>query len=874
MRKPAPTSAPKIARRRRAPLLAALALVLLSVAADASQHSRQPDQALAAGTPLVDALLTLQQRGLKLIFTNQTVRPDMRVHETPRADTPRGVLAQLLTPHGLAAREGPNGTVVVVAAAPPTTGSPHVLSGTVRSRGDGLPLAGVLLEVVETGERTTSAADGSFQLPLPGAGPYSVDVRRRGFVIEHLAGLGPNSNGGASSDLEVLLDPAPLTEEEVLVTPSRVSLLRDQPASPLALSRGEILALPHLGNDLFRALSLLPGVTGNDVSAEFHVRGGRSDETQVLLDGQELYEAFHLKDFDNALSIVADTTLESVDLSTGGFPVEHGDRMAGVLDMNTRTPARPRSAHVGISPFSLDLGGSGLYADDRGGWLLQGRRGAIDLVDRLLGPERPQFWDLFAKLDHQLTRGQNVRLNFLHSDDELEFEETGVDGFKSRETKYQSTYLWLTHQALIADDLLVESALSRSRVDRVRRGVELEDDAQFDIDDRRDLLVAGLRQDWSWFATPSHSLKWGFELRDFESIYDYSGIFDFDNPLAVIRTNPESSATAFMGRFEADHRSLYLSDRVRLGNVALELGLRHDHHTLTDEGVLSPRLNLALDLAPSTVVRASWGRFTQSQRPYELQVEDGETTFDPVERSEQRVLGVERLFGEGGRRTTTLRIEAYRRDIENPLQRYENLYEPINTFPEVEPDRVLIRPSSSRARGLELFVRSRGERFTWWANYAWSNIEDVMNGRRVPRRFDQPHALNLDLDIVLGVRWTLNLAWRYHTGWPTTPLSLQEVVVLRPDDTGELEEETLFLPVLGPPFSDRLPDYHRLDLRASRRWTRGPVEFTFFVDVQNAYDRRNVSGFDFEIDEDEGLLIPNQETWAQVLPSIGIRLDF
>ena len=273
-------------------------------------------------------------------------------------------------------------------------------------------------------------------------------------------------------------------------------------------------------------------------------------------------------------------------------------------------------------------------------------------------------------------------------------------------------------------------------------------------------------------------------------------------------------------------------------------------------------------------MRASWGRFTQSQRPYELQVEDGETTFDPVERSEQRVLGVERLFGEGGRRTTTLRIEAYRRDIENPLQRYENLYEPINTFPEVEPDRVLIRPSSSRARGLELFVRSRGERFTWWANYAWSNIEDVMNGRRVPRRFDQPHALNLDLDIVLGVRWTLNLAWRHHTGWPTTPLSLQEVVVLRPDDTGELEEETLFLPVLGPPFSDRLPDYHRLDLRASRRWTRGPVEFTFFVDVQNAYDRRNVSGFDFEIDEDEGLLIPNQETWAQVLPSIGIRLDF
>ena len=47
--------------------------------------------------------------------------------------------------------------------------------------------------------------------------------------------------------------------------------------------------------------------------------------------------------------------------------------------------------------------------------------------------------------------------------------------------------------------------------------------------------------------------------------------------------------------------------------------------------------------------------------------------------------------------------------------------------------------------------------------------EDEIAGERFPRGFDQTHALNLDLDYRLGDHWTLNLAWRYHTGWSTTP---------------------------------------------------------------------------------------------------------
>ena len=231
------------------------------------------------------------------------------------------------------------------------------------------------------------------------------------------------------------------------------------------------------------------------------------------------------------------------------------------------------------------------------------------------------------------------------------------------------------------------------------------------------------------------------------------------------------------------------------------------------------------------------------------------------------LIGLERVFSRGGDRSLALRVEAYRRDIENPRPRYENLYEPLNTFPEAEPDRFRIAPGRSLAEGIELFLRGReGKRFGWFVNYAYAATEDRIDGLWVPRRYDQRHTVNVDLDYRLGEHWRLNLAWRFHSGWPTTPLDVEV----------EVDEEGMeqFVPVLGELNSKRLPDYHRLDLRASREWKVGGGKLGFFVDVQNLYDRDNVAGFCVEIDEEEGTAIFVTEFWAGILPSVAITYEF
>jgi hypothetical protein len=49
--------------------------------------------------------------------------------------------------------------------------------------------------------------------------------------------------------------------------------------------------------------------------------------------------------------------------------------------------------------------------------------------------------------------------------------------------------------------------------------------------------------------------------------------------------------------------------------------------------------------------------------------------------------------------------------------------------------------------------------------------------------------------------------------------------------------------VIGAPYATRLPAYHRLDVRVTRRWTLPWGEVRAFLDVFNAYDRVNLLGY-------------------------------
>ena len=818
------------------------------------------------GRPVADVLRDLQSGGLAIVFTGEVVRSDMRVRVEPSSRDPRTMLDEILAPHALDAREGPDGVLVVVASGA-LGESPLRVEGRVIAVGDRRGVPGAAVRVVETGDAVTVDAAGGFSLEGLAAGRHTLEVVAAGYLDQR---VNVSVGEGPAPRVVFRLHPQPHLEEEIVVRPSRLTLLDERPGSSFSLGRDDIDRLPHLGDDVFRATSMFPGTAANDVTAQFSVHGGRRDEVKILLDGQELYEAHHLKDYDSALSIVPAQALRSADLSTGAYAASQGDRMSGVLDLRTSDPPPGRRHVVGASVLDLQASSAGTFAGGLGGWLVTGRRGSIDLANRFLDDEDPSFWDVLGKMEIDTGAGL-LSARALVASDELEVDKSNEEGFERLENDYRSSYGWITHQFAPGAHLLVETLTSWADIRRDRGGVASEEEGSFTLRDQRDLDVLGLSQSWSYHPGGRHLARWGGELRRYDAAFDYAKALDPELVILAPFSPPRLTEHAFDGDVEGDHLGVWASDRATLGDrVTAEAGFRFDRHTASGDEVWSPRLNLAWKVGERGVLRGGWGRFFQSQRPYELQVEDGRESLFTAELSEHSVLGYETLLGANGAGLEAARLEIYRRDVEAPRPTFENLLEPLNVFPETEPDRVLVSPERRTAEGVELLLRGRrGDRFAWWMAYSYARARDRVAGVAVPRSLDQPHTLAVDLDRRLGRRWNLNLAWRYHTGWPTTPV--EAVRIPDPEDSeaaGELAA------VFGALRSARLALYNRLDLRASRHWNAPRGRVTLFIDVQNLYDRRNLAGFDVELDEDAGAVLLEEERWPGIFPSMGLSWEF
>jgi len=86
---------------------------------------------------------------------------------------------------------------------------------------------------------------------------------------------------------------------------------------------------------------------------------------------------------------------------------------------------------------------------------------------------------------------------------------------------------------------------------------------------------------------------------------------------------------------------------------------------------------------------------------------------------------------------------------------------------------------------------------------------------------DQTHNLNVVASRAVG-KWRFGARVQLVSGTPYTP-----------NDTP-----------LGPasPFSESLPGFFQLDVRADRRWARCWGDIALYIDIQNATNTRNIEG--------------------------------
>ena len=657
---------------------------------------------------------------------------------------------------------------------------------------------------------------------------------------------------GIASCLDVSAqdDTKPVQLDEIVVTPGRFAI-DDGTPSKLSLSKQRIEQFPLVDNDVMRAAHIFPGVVASDYSARFSVRGGEKDDVLVRLDGMELFNPYHLQDFGGAVSLVGLDLIQRVELLMGGFPAEYGDKMSGVFDITTKEGDIEKvSANFGLDLINTTAMVEGPLSE-KGSWRLSARRGYVDLILALIDLDedyKPQYADVYSKLTYAPTQKDTLTLNGLYGWDKNRIRQGDPDN--NLDSRYDNLTVWTRWRhrfgtANWSDVFVFGGSAAHDR----QTGA-----ADFDV---RSFRFFGAKTEFTAGFLDKHLFRSGIEWRWMIAQYDYDvqerqpGIDRYTRVLADL----EGSGSEIKA---------FLQDEWQLHpKLALNVGGRYVFQDYRAAGIQSyeigPRVALAVRPTEKLVLRGAWGIYHQPIVMMNIPVEDNVQTVGRAEQAIHYILG-----GEYHPNANFLfRLEAYYKTLDNLSGRLREFGRQTQIF---------IPPESGGAKGVDVFVtHAVSNRLTWGVSYAYTVAKESAGGETFFRQSDRRHSVALSSSHQLSRGWHLYLTWRFHTGEPRTPLT--HTLVSQPG--GGIACDRQF----GTTHSERLPPYHSLDFRFTKRSPYSRWELTWYFQILNLYNRSNIDQYAFSErrDEETGMLLGceiDEEPMLPILPTLGISVAF
>jgi outer membrane receptor protein involved in Fe transport len=219
------------------------------------------------------------------------------------------------------------------------------IRGTVTDAKTGEPLPGANILVKGTYYGAASDEDGTFIIPGISPGSYDLEISMMGYTMQLYSGI--DVKAGETRILDVKLEPTILAlGQEITVMGERPIIDADATSSSVSVSASD------LENSIVESVAdIVARQTGVTKSGdnEIHIRGGRVDEGQFIVDGLSIKDP--LTGATNSL-YVNPNAIEELEFITGGFNAEYGQAMSGIIDVKLKEGA-------------IDLEGSVRYKTDK-----------------------------------------------------------------------------------------------------------------------------------------------------------------------------------------------------------------------------------------------------------------------------------------------------------------------------------------------------------------------------------------------------------------------------------------------------------------------------------------------------------------------------
>ena len=542
--------------------------------------------------------------------------------------------------------------------------------GTITNQSTHSPVASAEIklegELLSSARTTATDADGRFSFAGLSPGRYTVIVSADKFAAERIViELAPRSTQQLDFELGLL----PTVREQITVQ-SRMKLLDETAAATIStVNREQISELPTARRTQITEIvtPFIASAVGSHDNL-VHLRGNELS-LNTFINGVSFYDNTHQL----LTPGLAPDVIQSVNVITGGFPAEFGNRFGGILDVVTRSGFDANnhgSVTLGASTFqrhnaAFDYGGH----TERFGYFVYAQ--AFESGRFLNTPEPTLLHDfgkgsrVFAQLDYRPSASDFFKLTLTGGGTNFELPNTAEDEEHGRDffqrNREQTAVLSWDHF------FSTSSALSTSLYERLAsaRLVPTNDPQSIQAGGLRNDITVGAKSDYSLYLGARHTIKAGIDVMALRLRED----FFFDPREDEI----EIEQFDFRGRRTGEQASGYFQDQIRLfRNFTANLGLRYDQYSLATSGqALSPRVNLAYALPGArTVLHFAYNRFF-SPPPIENQLLSGRLGHEgrppQISRSHHYEAGVSHAI----RDRLVLRLSGYVRTDKNSFETTE-----------------------------------------------------------------------------------------------------------------------------------------------------------------------------------------------------------
>ena len=717
------------------------------------------------------------------------------------------------------------------------------IEGTVYNNDTKAPLAGAEVLILQTDERQKTDENGKFVFSAVPEGTYTLITTVPETELIQRTSVTVVAGENQETEIYVATEPVRLEGVEVIDKSAPKTVTKK------SIQADEITRLPGTAGDALRALPAIPGIgVANDFSGALYIRGGSDEDNLYYFDRVPVGYPYH---FGGIVSSLSSEIIDKIDVYAGGYGVEYGVDSQAVIDISSKNNSPTNFS----GKFNLNL----LFSEgllqgkigEKGFWYAAGRRSYIDLFLGSLSFDAgsflafPRFWDYQLKAGYDLSEKHQLFFNLFASGDRfaLKLDGENVDedfrGNTSFESGFEGAGIHL--RSFLTERLTSFLSITRS-------------DFLFDVNFGPALSLNidapsyTVREDLAYELNPKHRLESGLILGlepgqvtgTFTRIPD-EGEVDYD-----IRFEEKVPLDEYVRgqRIEG-----YLQDRYTLlPFLSVVFGLRFDYFNRTDELSIQPRGSLLIELPNRSELQFAYGIYNQTPIPALLSPTIGNPALKSS-RASHYILELKRQLSQD----TEIKMAAY--------------YKDLTGLATTDEEAAYLNQGVGYAQGTEIFLRhQRGDRFFGWISYAYalSKRRDRIGEPYRPYSFDQTHVATLAASYNLTPTWEFGAKWQYRTGNPYTPVEDAKI------QFDPRNGKPIYIPIYAETNSNRLPAYHRLDLRVSKIFQLSGWRLGIFLELLNTYNRKNLLDYrysdDYKTREDLNQL--------PILPYLGITAEF